>query len=347
VRFRLTTISLTVSAIVLTVVVVIIGASLAATSTARFCSTCKSHVPYVRAYEKSAHAGVNCEQCHTQPGPFFFLTSKMEALQQPIAQLTGDYQKPIVGFVLNQSCRRCHTNDQMFRVIVKNGIRVQHKHLIAAGFLCMRCHSTTAHGNAVPPGSRTYPSMDQCLVCHNNHYTDAAGQVAVSRCDLCHATPPRGAQPLSHKNPQWPKRHGSIGILSTCSACHIAKDACSKCHNGIEMPHAATWMAQHGATVKADGRRVCSQCHDVKTYCDTCHQVKMPHPKDWIGKHSVTAARVGTDTCFNCHVVANCQACHAVHASGDPRAHKLLKGVPYLLPASASPSASPTALVGP
>ena len=107
------------------------------------------------------------------------------------------------------------------------------------------------------------------------------------------------------------------------------------------------WIAQHGATVKADGRRVCSQCHDVKTYCDTCHQVKMPHPKDWIGKHSVTAARVGTDTCFNCHVVANCQACHAVHASGDPRAHKLLKGVPYLLPASASPSASPTALVGP
>ena len=152
-RFRLTTVSLTVSAIVLTVVVVLIGASLAATSTPRFCSSCKSHVPYVQAYEKSAHAGVNCEQCHTQPGPFFFLTSKMEALQQPIAQLTGDYQKPIVGFVLNQSCRRCHTNDQMFRVIVKNGIRVQHEHLIAAGFLCMRCHSTTAHGTAVPPGS--------------------------------------------------------------------------------------------------------------------------------------------------------------------------------------------------
>ncbi len=346
-RFRLTTVSLTVSAIVLTVVVVLIGASLAATSTPRFCSSCKSHVPYVKAYERSAHRGVNCEQCHTQPGPFFFLTSKMEALQQPIAQLTGDYQKPIVGFVLNQSCRRCHTNDQMFRVIVKNGIRVQHEHLIAAGFLCMRCHSTTAHGTAVPPGSRTYPSMDQCLVCHNNHYTDAAGQVATARCDLCHATPPKGAQPLSHKNPQWHTRHGSLGILSTCSACHTGKNACSKCHNGVEMPHAATWIAQHGATVNADGRKVCSQCHDTKTYCDTCHQVKMPHPSDWIGKHAATATRKGTDSCFNCHLVANCQACHAVHAAGSPPAHKLLKGVPYLLPASAAPSSSPSALSGP
>lgn len=346
-RFRLTTLSLTISAVVLTAVVVLIGASLAATSTPRFCSTCKSHVPYVQAYERSAHRGVNCEQCHTQPGPFFFLTSKMEALQQPIAQLTGDYQKPIVGFVLNQSCRRCHTNDQMFRVIVKNGIRVQHKHLIAAGFLCMRCHSTTAHGNAVPPGSRTYPSMDQCLICHNNRYTDAAGQVATARCDLCHAEPPSGAQPLSHKNPAWHARHGSVGILSTCSACHTAKNACSRCHHGVEMPHAATWIAQHGATVKTDGRKVCSQCHDVKTYCDTCHQVKMPHPSDWIGKHSVTAARKGTETCFNCHVVANCQACHAVHSSGNPPAHKLLKGVPYLLLPSAAPSSSPSALVGP
>jgi cytochrome c nitrite reductase small subunit len=347
VRFRLTTRSLTVSAIVLTVVVVLIGASLAATSTPRFCSSCKSHVPYVQTYQRSAHRGVNCEQCHSKPGPFFFLTAKMEALQQPIAQLTGDYQKPIVGFVLNQSCRRCHNNDLLFHPVSKNGIRVQHKHLIEAGFLCMRCHSTTAHGTAIPPGSRTYPSMDQCLICHNNRYTTATGQVATARCDLCHTKPPSGAQPVSHKDPAWPKRHGSIGILSTCSACHIGKDACSKCHNGVQMPHDATWIAQHGATVKAEGRGVCAQCHDTKDYCQTCHQVKMPHPSDWIGKHPATTARKGTGTCFNCHVVANCQACHAVHAAGSPPAHKLLKGVPFVLPASAAPASSPSALTGP
>ena len=45
--FRLTTRGVTVAAIVLTVLVVVIGVALAATSTPRFCGACKSHVPYV------------------------------------------------------------------------------------------------------------------------------------------------------------------------------------------------------------------------------------------------------------------------------------------------------------
>ena len=149
-------------------------------------------------YNKSAHAGVNCEQCHTKPGPFFFLTSKLEALQQPIAQITGDYEKPILGFVLNQSCRRCHTNDDLFKTISSSGIRVNHQHLIEAGFLCQRCHSTTAHGDAIPEGSRTYPVMEQCLICHNNEFKAADGTVATSRCDLCHTKRDYGAKPVSH-----------------------------------------------------------------------------------------------------------------------------------------------------
>ena len=146
-------------------------------------------------YDKSAHRDVNCEQCHTKPGPFFFLTSKLEALQQPIAQITGDYEKPILGFVLNQSCRRCHTNENLFKTISTGGIIVNHEHLIEAGFLCQRCHSTTAHGDAIPEGSRTYPVMEQCLICHNNEYTAPDGTVATSRCDQCHAKRGYGATP--------------------------------------------------------------------------------------------------------------------------------------------------------
>jgi len=222
-QFRLTTRLVTIGAIVLTVVVVGIGVALAATSAPRFCAVCKSHIPYVDEYEKSAHRDVNCEQCHSKPGPFFFLTAKLEALQQPIHQVLGNYEKPILGAVLNQSCRRCHNNDLLFRPVSKNGIRVQHKHLIAAGFLCVRCHSTQAHGDAVPAGSRTYPSMDQCLLCHNNQYKSADGKVAVSRCDLCHTKPDYAAQPVSHDSTAWITRHGSIGILSTCTACQAGR----------------------------------------------------------------------------------------------------------------------------
>jgi nitrate/TMAO reductase-like tetraheme cytochrome c subunit len=339
----------TVGAIVLTVVVVLLGASLSATSSPRFCSSCKNMQSHVKTYQQSAHRQFNCEQCHTQPGPFFFLTSKLTDLQEPIQQLTGNYQTPIVGLVPNQSCRRCHSNKEMDSVLTVNGIRVQHKHLIDAGFLCMRCHSTVAHGNAVPPGARTYPSMDQCLLCHNNKYKDAEGQVATSRCDLCHAQPPADALPASHKSPAWKTQHGSIGILSTCSACHTQKDACSKCHNGVDMPHNDHWITEHGKTAQALGKQACSMCHDTTKYCDTCHKVKMPHPADFLGKHPAVAARIGTETCFNCHTVANCQACHAAHNGGTPPAHQLLQGVEYgpsAATATTSPSPSPTGAGG-
>ncbi len=297
-------------------------------------------MPYVEEYRKSAHADVNCEQCHSKPGPFFFLTAKLEALQQPIAQITGDYEKPILGFVLNQSCRRCHSNDLLFEPVSNSGIRVQHKHLIEAGFLCQRCHSTLAHGDAVPEGSRTYPSMDQCLICHNNQYTDPQGEVATSRCDICHTKPGYGAVPSTHEQNDWATRHGAVGILSTCSACHIIKTDCRRCHDGILMPHQETWISTHGKNVEARGREACKSCHETQEYCVTCHQVKMPHPQDYVATHPLTAQAKGTESCFNCHRVANCQACHEVHANGDPPAHELLRGAPYTPPAE--PSAEPT-----
>ena len=337
-RFRLTTRGLTSAAILLTVVVLGIGVAFAASSTPQFCGSCKSHVPYVDEYEKSVHRQVNCEQCHTKPGPFFFLTAKLEALQQPIAQITGDYEKPILGFVLNQSCRRCHTNATLFKPVSKGGIRVQHKHLIEAGFLCMRCHSTVAHGTAVPVGSRTYPVMEQCLICHNNKYTAPDGTVATSRCDLCHAKRDYGAKPVSHKSSDWRTRHGAVGVLSTCSACHLKKDSCTKCHSGILMPHPSNWLYGHGAVAESHGRQSCAHCHDVKRYCKTCHQVSMPHPSDFVSSHFKAVARTGAPSCFNCHTLDNCQACHEQHAAGDPRAHSLFKGIQYTPPPTSSPS---------
>jgi len=340
--FRLTIRGLTIAVILLTVVVVGIGVALAASSTGQFCSTCKSHVPYVDEYEKSAHRGVNCEQCHSKPGPFFFLSAKLEALQQPIAQIIGDYEKPILGYVLNQSCRRCHTNETLFKTVSKGGIRVNHKHLIEAGFLCMRCHSTVAHGTAVPEGSRTYPVMEQCLICHNNKYKAPDGTVATARCDLCHTRRDYGAVPVSHKSPGWSTRHGAVGVLSTCSACHIKKDSCTKCHSGILMPHPSNWLYGHGAEAESRGRQSCGRCHDIKRYCKTCHQVGMPHPSDFVSSHFKAVARTGAPSCFNCHTLDNCQACHEQHASGDPRAHSLFKGIQY----TPSPPASPTPVPG-
>ena len=65
--------------------------------------------------------------------------------------------------VLNPSCRRCHTNDTLFTPGSKHGIRVQHEHLVEAGFLCIRCHSTVGHTTPCPRAHGPIRSMDQCL----------------------------------------------------------------------------------------------------------------------------------------------------------------------------------------
>ncbi|MGZ4553296.1 MAG: NapC/NirT family cytochrome c [Mycobacteriaceae bacterium] len=337
-RIRVTSRKVVVTAVVVTAFLVLTGFAMFSTSSRAFCGLCHNMKASVDALGRSAHAGVNCEQCHTKPGPFFFLTAKLEALQEPVKQFTGNYEEPILGVVQNASCRRCHTNKQLFPTISKSGINVNHKHLIEAGYQCVTCHSTVAHLGAVPQGSRTEPTMDQCLVCHNNHYTAADGTVAVSRCDLCHVEPASGTRPLTH-TADWLQIHGSAGMLSTCTACHPQKPGeqspagaqyvsglnCVSCHHGILMPHPETWLHEHGPVSVTKGEKSCGQCHDTKAYCSGCHRVPLPHPANFVATHP-SVARSDADTCLNCHKVDNCNACHLAHQKGSPPAHRLLTG---------------------
>jgi nitrate/TMAO reductase-like tetraheme cytochrome c subunit len=347
---RVTRRRIVVTAVVITLFLLLTGFAFQATSTTAFCGLCHTMKATVAGYEHSPHKRVNCEQCHTKPGPFFFLTAKLEALQEPVKQLNGNYETPILGTVQSASCRRCHTDKELFPTISKGGINVNHKHLIEAGYQCITCHSTVAHGNAVPQGSRTYPAMDKCLVCHNNRYTAADGTVATGQCDICHVRPAQGSKPDSH-TADWLQIHGTNGILSTCTACHPAapgaaapaggwdsSEDCTTCHRGVLMPHPTGWLQEHGPESKHLGARACAMCHDVKTYCIGCHQVPLPHPKDFVSAHPAYA-RQNAATCFNCHSVDNCNACHSAHQQGTPQAHDLF-GSPA--PAAQTPAGQPS-----
>ena len=339
-RIRVTTRKVVVTAVVVTAFVVLMGFALVYTSSTAFCGLCHTMKASVAGYERSSHASVNCEQCHTKPGPFFFLTSKLESLQEPLKQISGDYEEPILGVVQNASCRRCHTDKQLFPTISKNGINVNHKHLIEAGYQCVTCHSTVAHGAAVPEGARTTPAMDQCLVCHNNHYKAPDGTVAIGTCDLCHVKPAAGTEPANHVA-DWLRIHGSAGILSTCSACHppvkgappppggwTSSRDCKSCHRGVLMPHPEAWLSEHGAASLEKGDRSCVQCHDKKTYCGGCHGVRMPHQSNWLVTHGTVVRARDAAACMNCHKFENCSACHLAHQTGSPPAHHFLTGQP-------------------
>lgn len=149
------------------------------TSQPAFCGRCHVMTPYVRAWEQSPHQDVNCESCHLTPGFFGFLGGKIAGLQVVMNYIRGEYHDySFSAAVSNGSCLQCHESI-LARNIHRDGIAVSHENIIGMGGKCVSCHSTVAHGSAVPPGSATHPTMDKCLVCHND-------EIAPLQCSLCH-----------------------------------------------------------------------------------------------------------------------------------------------------------------
>lgn len=158
------------------------------TSQPSFCGRCHVMTPYIEAWGRSAHQDVNCESCHLTPGFFGFIGGKIAGLQVVMNYIRGNYEDwSFNAAVPNISCVQCHEE-----VLEKNlhdggtGITVSHINIVELGGKCINCHSTVAHGGAIPIGSETHPTMATCLRCHND--TDAPLD-----CALCHT----GKKPLA------------------------------------------------------------------------------------------------------------------------------------------------------
>jgi cytochrome c nitrite reductase small subunit len=164
------------------------GAGMWATSQPSFCSGCHPMEPFVDAWEVSSHQDVNCEQCHTPPGFFGFVGGKIAGLQVVVNYVRGDFEDYSFNAVVsNGSCLRCH-EPVLEEKVHSTGtlpVVVSHRDIVEAGGKCIACHSTVAHGAAVPPGSRTHPTMSACIRCHDD-------QTAPLRCSLCHVRAPEG-----------------------------------------------------------------------------------------------------------------------------------------------------------
>lgn len=144
-----------------------------------FCARCHPMRPYIAGWQASKHSGVGCEECHLPPGTVAFIGGKIAALQVVVDYARGNYRDESFNAVVsNSACLKCHAKVET-TMIVTDGIRVDHKGIIALGAKCMACHSTVAHGNSVAIGARTYPTMSACFTCHN-------GQVASTACTVCH-----------------------------------------------------------------------------------------------------------------------------------------------------------------
>ena len=158
------------------------GASMWWTSQPSFCDSCHPMEPFVKEWAVSSHKSVNCEKCHTTPGLFGFIGGKIAGLQVVANYVKGDFTDSSFNAVVsNASCLQCH-EEIMEKNIHTDGaiaIVVSHKNIIESGGKCNFCHSTVAHGDAVPEGSRTHPTMSACMKCHDD-------KTAPLKCELCH-----------------------------------------------------------------------------------------------------------------------------------------------------------------
>jgi cytochrome c nitrite reductase small subunit len=160
------------------------------TSQPSFCNRCHVMNKYVAAWEQSPHKDVTCEICHTSPGFFGFVGGKIAGLQVVANYIRGDFNDDSFNaFVSNASCLRCH-EDLLEKDFTdpETQVTVSHEHIMDNGGKCMTCHSTVAHGSAVPIGSATFPTMDTCMKCHN-------GELAPTDCEVCHQSGPPGPVP--------------------------------------------------------------------------------------------------------------------------------------------------------
>jgi nitrate/TMAO reductase-like tetraheme cytochrome c subunit len=90
-----------------------------------FCgTTCHSMQPQWVRYQRSPHSNVRCADCHVGPGAASFVQSKIDGAHQIIAEITGDYPRPIESPIENlrparETCEECHSPTTFKDNIVK------------------------------------------------------------------------------------------------------------------------------------------------------------------------------------------------------------------------------------
>lgn len=281
------------------------------------------------------HEQTSCDACH-RPG----------GLSGALRHTATVSQMLWTGYVLGEeadmsaiqpdpsACLRCH------REIMKPGfdeektIRVNHRHLLEAGYRCGQCHEQAGHRGLV--ASRPSSIMERCLTCHD-------GEAASAECGLCHASRP------SDVTSSWrPRQSVPVGLGGTCRGCHSAttERECVACHGGYEMPHPPGWGNAGGHMY--DGlvdQPTCELCHVPPAnvgpaphgalpvphgggFCNYCHMFPTPHGdrRLWTRSHGAASRGVEVggqdcapchdsvgfvDQCTMCHTESTCSTCHA------------------------------------
>jgi hypothetical protein len=270
----------------------------------------------------SAHAGIDCVVCHTDPS---------QALGSASARVAEFYSSLVststelsfVSFQLptNDACLQCHR--YAWSSDASKTANVPHPaHMRVADETreCVLCHKWVAHEETYQAKHTTMPFSAVCasFQCH-------VGTKASTDCQNCHHV-------LQGTAAEWVQAHPpvvrAVGPSACLEFCH-KPEQCELCHTTgktpvlpasvatasagpIEQAHVKSdWLTQHGTTSLQDPAR-CSVCHISRDECADCH-AQRPAFHDPISTWYTRHKDLATDTrrCLTCHEQPWCDECHA------------------------------------
>ena len=247
----------------------------------QFCSSCHNMVPYVKSWEESSHgrAGVNCIDCHFEPGVLETLEGKFKASTQLVKYITATEGSKPWAQVSDASCMRsgCHNtrllDGKVEFKIGRTSIPFDHTpHLTEMRrekkLRCTSCHSQIVQGQHLTVTAST------CLLCH---FKGSEDDPKLSQCTTCHQPP---AAPIDVGGGYKFEHADYVGRGVACATCHagvtqgtgeVPKHRCEACHaiqEHIDRYKDTEFLHRKHVT---DHTVDCLECHTEMT-----HQVRPP-----------------------------------------------------------------------
>jgi nitrate/TMAO reductase-like tetraheme cytochrome c subunit len=332
--------TMTLTVLFLALLFVIGFSGLKATSSSKFCSSCHEMTPEYYTWKASAHAEVDCVNCHIEPGAKNLAKDKANGLVQVFDNLTNRYTAPIQmpKNIPNSACERCH-NMKTREVTPSGDLIIPHDKHLTKGIKCVECHSGVAHGKIAERNvtfktdyskwddslgkammsdvTFTQPKMQDCMDCHKARGVSTA-------CTTCHST---GMKPESHNAADF--KNGGHGVLA-------GKDIkeCNNCHQYMSDTEIKEIKDPSPTELFLNGGKSTQQTITAQEYakensfCKQCHTKRPPsHVSGWSSLHGPIATK-DLPRCLTCHDQQNtgfnkisnvtCSSCHpAMHAGKD------------------------------
>jgi predicted CXXCH cytochrome family protein len=275
-----------------------LGAAVEVTSQPRFCGSCHVMKPYYQSWKHSSHNKVACVECHIAPGVTAEIRKKWEALSMVARYFTGTYGTNPWTEIEDAACLRCHERRLLMGKEMIGDVQFDHSNHLSEmrrgkTLRCTSCHSQIVQGSHIAVTTST------CILCHFKGQPPDQG---TARCTLCHRIPQKKFQ-LDGITFD----HADVARFGMeCTWCHsrppdsdgaVPKERCITCHNQPSR------LEKYGDTDLLHRKHVTEH----KVDCMTCH-LMIVHVTPLTAK--TAAERVALAETRIHRAATDCRGCH-------------------------------------